>query len=64
MTLGNTKPAGGDDTFRRFDSVLILPAGRFRAHFRTDWGKSYGDFGGGRPVNPEDWGMRIVRMPE
>jgi hypothetical protein len=64
MTLGNTESAGGDDRNRRFDSVVPLPAGRYRAHFRTDFSHAFGDFGDGAPRDPSSWGMTIVRMPE
>lgn len=64
MSLGNTKPAGGDDSFRRFDSVITLPAGRYTARFRTDFSNAFGDFRNGEPRDPSSWGMRIVRMPE
>ncbi len=64
MSFENTRPAGGDQSNRRFDGILPLPQGRYVARFKTDWGHHYGDFGGGAPSGAEDWGMTIYRVAD
>lgn len=64
MTVKNTKQVGGDASNRLFDDVVTLPAGRYVAHFHTDFSHANGDFGDSPPPDPAAWGMRIIRMPE
>ena len=62
MTWQNTQPAGGHDKNRRFDGTIMLPPGRYVAHFRTDLSHAYGDFGSGAPDDPEAWGIAVARI--
>ena len=64
QSMSNTRRAGGDDRNRLYDDVITLPAGRYVAHFQTDFSHAFGDFDSGAPSDPGAWGMRIVRMPE
>lgn len=62
MTWQNTRPAGGDDRNRLFDGVVRLEAGRYVAHFRTDFSHNHGDFGDRAPQNAEAWGITIEKL--
>ncbi len=61
MDWQNTVPAGGNDSYRRFDGTLQLEPGEYVAHFKTDFSRAYGDFGEQAPRDPEAWGLQIVR---
>lgn len=64
QSMSNTRAGGGDDRNRLFDDVVVLPEGRYVAHYQTDFSHAFGDFGAGAPTEPGAWGMRVVRMPE
>lgn len=61
MMRANTEPAGGDDSNRRFDGLLTLPAGRYTVHFRTDMSHAFDDFGSAAPADPNAWGITVAR---
>ena len=56
MTWQNTVPAGEDLLHRRLRLELPLPAGRYVLRYRTDGGRSWGDFG---PDSEVLWGVRV-----
>ena len=64
MTLPDTEHAGGDDRNRRFDGVITLPPGSYILFFKTDFSHAYGDFDGGAPDTPEDWGITVERLDD
>jgi hypothetical protein len=64
MTLPDTEHAGGDERNRRFDGVITLPPGSYILFFKTDFSHAYGDFDGGAPDTPEDWGITIERLDD
>ena len=56
MSWQNTVPAGDQLLHRRTRREVPLPAGRYVLRYRTDGGRSYGDFG---PDSEVLWGARV-----
>ncbi len=61
LTRSNTEPAGGASQNRRFDGTIVLPAGRYTAHYVSNGRYAFGSFGGNAPDDPDSWGLRIDR---
>jgi len=59
MTLDGTKHAGGSARNRSCNEVVSLPAGRFRAVFRSDDAHAHDDWRANPPFDPSFWGMEI-----
>lgn len=62
MNRENTRPAGGNEINRIFDGVLDLDPGSYTVRFQTDFSHAFGDFGGGGPEPPDNWGVRVYRV--
>jgi len=63
MTWQNTEPAGGADRNRRYNGTLTLEPGNYVVHYNSDFSHAYGDFGDEPPFDPENWGVRISKLP-
>ncbi len=59
MRRGNTEPAGGWDVNRLFDGAVSLSPGLYRAVFRTDPRRDYGDWVRNPPFDPAGWGISL-----
>ena len=63
MTRGASAAGGGSDKNRRVDETLALEAGTYSVHFVTNGRHAFGAFDGTPPSNPEEWGIRVERVP-
>ncbi|MEO0557537.1 MAG: hypothetical protein AAF170_05065 [Bacteroidota bacterium] len=63
MTRGSSEPGGGADKNRRVDATLALGAGTYTVHFVTNGRHAFGAFDGTPPDTPEEWGIRVERVP-
>lgn len=63
MTRGDSEPGGGADKNRRVDTILALDAGAYTLHFITNGRHAFGRFDGTPPDRPEEWGIRVERVP-
>ncbi|NBC18009.1 MAG: hypothetical protein GVY18_11930, partial [Bacteroidetes bacterium] len=63
MTTSNTEPVGGDGRNRLADTIVELDAGRYVAHYTSDFSHHYGNFGDEAPARPDAWGMTLRRLP-
>ncbi|MEE9553260.1 MAG: hypothetical protein V3W18_03090 [candidate division Zixibacteria bacterium] len=59
MTRRNTENAGGASKNRKFDGLVTLPKGYYKAHYITDGSHSYRDWNASAPYEPELWGLSI-----
>ncbi|MCP4546270.1 MAG: hypothetical protein GY835_07380 [bacterium] len=59
MTRRNTRFAGGARKNRRFDDSLVLEAGEYEVHFRTDDSHAFNQWNAERPRDPRNWGITI-----
>lgn len=64
MTWENTIPAGGASKNRKFDGLIRLPPGQYRAYFVTDDSHAFGTFNDTPPDDPAAWGITISRAPD
>ncbi len=62
MTYRKTGHAGGADKNRSVVANIILPEGRYSAHFITDGSHSFRDFNASPPDDPERWGMLVTKQ--
>lgn len=60
MTAENTQLAGGADVNRRYEGVISLRPGLYRATFQTDGSHAYADWRGNPPFDPNAWGMMLM----
>ncbi len=60
MTRDNTVAMGEGERLRRFDGRFTLGPGSYTAQYRTDDSYAFGDFEGGGPARPHDYGVRIL----
>ena len=63
MTRGSSEPGGGADKNRRVDATLALEGGTYTVHFVTNGRHAFGAFDGTPPDSPEEWGIRVERVP-
>jgi hypothetical protein len=63
MTWQNTEPAGGADRNRRYNGALTLEPGNYVVHYNSDFSHAYGDFGDEPPLDQENWGIQISKLP-
>jgi hypothetical protein len=61
MTYRTTEHAGGAAKNRRFDGVLVLPAGEYALFYETDGSHAFGDWNAAPPDDPEGWGITVYR---
>jgi hypothetical protein len=62
MEYRDTRRAGGAKKNRLFDEVFRLPAGNYKAVYRTDGSHSFEDWNAAQPREPWNWGMTIRRV--
>ena len=62
MRYRNTAPAGGASKNRLADTVITLPPGVYRAHFRSDDSHSYRHWNEKPPDDRENWGITIYKV--
>ena len=61
MTYRMTEHAGGADKNRMTNSVVMLPAGRYQVHYRSDDSHSHGDWNASPPFDTDYWGITLSR---
>ena len=54
--------AGGARKNRLYDDEIRLPAGTYKAVYRTDGSHSFEDWNADQPRDPWNWGMTIRRV--
>ncbi|HTX17574.1 MAG TPA: hypothetical protein VMG34_02850 [Bacteroidota bacterium] len=59
MTYRMTEPAGGAQKNRRFDGTILLRAGEYVVHFRTDDSHSFDGWNDDPPPDPYNWGITV-----
>ncbi len=60
MTYRKTDKAGGAKKNRMFNSTIMLDAGTYYVHFKTDDTHSYNDWNAEPPDNPELYGITVL----
>ncbi len=61
MTYRMTEHAGGANKNRMTNTVVMLPAGNYRLHYRSDDSHSYKDWNSAPPVDIDYWGITVSR---
>ncbi len=64
MKFKDTRRAGGAEKNRLFDGTILLDAGTYVAHYRTDDSHAYGDWNSDPPRDKTSWGMTIYTFSE
>jgi len=59
MTYRMTEPAGGAEKNRRFDGTLLLKAGEYIVHYRSDDSHSFDGWNDDPPADPYNWGITV-----
>ncbi|MDJ0837569.1 MAG: hypothetical protein QNK37_13730 [Acidobacteriota bacterium] len=59
MNYRETHHAGGDMRNRLADEIVRLPKGDYLAVYHTDKAHAHGDWKGGKPFDPEAWGLTL-----
>jgi hypothetical protein len=62
MTYRTTEHAGGGDKNRLFDGIVVLPAGEYVLHYRSDDSHSAEDWNATPPNDPFGWGVSLLRV--
>ncbi|MFQ5550825.1 MAG: hypothetical protein ACE5FJ_06270, partial [Gemmatimonadales bacterium] len=61
MAYDATEWAGGATKNRLIDQVIVLPAGRYGLHYRTDGSHSFNEWNSAPPTDPMSWGVTVLR---
>lgn len=61
MKYMQSRPAGGAPKNRYVETIITLPAGRYRVHYQTDGSHSFPDWNDTPPDHREMWGITIYR---
>jgi hypothetical protein len=64
MRFKETRRAGGAEKNRLFDGTVLLDAGNYIAHYRTDDSHAYGDWNSDPPRDKTGWGITIYSVAE
>ncbi len=64
MKFKDTRRAGGAEKNRLFDGTILLEAGTYIAHYRTDDSHAYGDWNSDPPSDKTGWGITIYTFSE
>ncbi|MDX1429946.1 MAG: hypothetical protein R3282_06645, partial [Rhodothermales bacterium] len=59
MTYRMTEHAGGARKNRMVNTVVMLPAGRYRLHYKSDGSHSYEDWNASPPIDVEYYGITV-----
>ena len=59
MTLDNTRPAGGSEKNRLFDSTVHLEPGMYTVYYRSDGSHSAGDWNSAPPAEAKYYGVSL-----
>ncbi len=62
MTYRTTERAGGAEKNRKFEGVILLPAGEYTVYFQTDGSHSYRDWNDTPPYDQEHYGITIYKV--
>ena len=60
MQYGETTHAGGAKKNRKFNDVIVLDAGDYSAHYRTDDSHAYKKWNSEPPVDSNHWGITVI----
>ncbi len=63
MTYDDTRHAGGGRKNRIVETVITLPAGRYRINYVTDDSHAYANWNTTPPRNPSWWGIALFAQP-
>ncbi len=61
MTYRTTEHAGGAHKNRRYDGVIMLKAGEYLLHYKTDDSHSFEHWNDKPPYDPTHWGITLYR---
>ena len=64
LDLEHSVPAGGHDSNRMFNGMVVLEPGTYEVRFKTDETHAFGAFDTQPPTHPEAWGITIAYASE